>query len=49
MHTFIYVRSARQRGSEAGRRGLGAAAGCVLASVHIKNRFCQQNACAYLF
>lgn len=37
MHTFIYVRSARQRGSEAGRRGLGAAAGCVLASVYIKN------------
>ena len=36
MHTFIYVMSARQRGSEAGRRDLGAAAGCVLASVCIK-------------
>lgn len=34
--TFIYVMSARQLGSEAGRRGLGAAAGCVLASVCIK-------------
>lgn len=37
MHTFIYIVSARQRGSEAGRRDLGAAAGCVLASVYIKN------------
>lgn len=36
MHTFIYVISVRQRGSEAGRRSLSAAAGCVLASVHIK-------------
>lgn len=35
MHTFIYVRSARQRGSEAGRRGLGAAAGlCTIYAVH---------------
>lgn len=37
MHTFIYVRSARQRDSGAGRRGLGAAAGCVLASVYTGN------------
>lgn len=35
MHTFIYVISARQRGSEAGRRGLGAAAGlCTIYAVH---------------
>lgn len=43
MHTFIYVISARQRGSEAGRRCLGAAAGfwarqrdCVLYMQYIK-------------
>nr|DAN53847.1 MAG TPA: hypothetical protein [Caudoviricetes sp.] len=36
VHTFIYVISARQRGSEAGRRGLGAAAGCVLYMQYIK-------------
>ena len=41
MHTFIYVMSARQRGSKAGRRGLGAAAGCVQASVYIKKSFLQ--------
>lgn len=35
MHTFIYVISARQRGSEAGRRDLGAAAGlCTIYAVH---------------
>lgn len=35
MHTFIYVISARQRGSEAGRRDLSAAAGlCTIYAVH---------------
>ena len=45
----LFIISARQRGSEAGRRGLGAAAGCVLASVYIKNDITARKMCMHTY